>query len=614
MAGSPFDHSPNGAVAGSTIYSPEREKNEAMRMSFLRCCLTAWLVCISLLMWGLSAHAATPLSALRYAPDVTVTLGSGNVTVGPNAIAADDLGGNVSAANVGAIPVGAAIAAYHRKNNGDQLFVFDTTVVLSGITFTPQQVVRYDGTAYSLYWDGAANSIPAGVRIDGLALQADVDLLLSLDVSATLGGVAVSPTDIVRFNGTYSMFFNGVTAGVPAGLNLQDFHFFDSDQHLLMNFDSAGAIGGTSFNRQDVLEYTAGSPGTWELIYNGVAQSAGWASGDLTALWAAAVLPTTTTTLVSSLNPSTFGQSVTLTATVSGGTAPTGSVTFLDGAIVLATVAVNGTGQASYTSAALTVGAHPINAQYGGDGTHAASNAVPLQQQVNAIVTTTALVSSVNPSASGQSVSFTATVSGGTTPAGSVGFYDGAVLLNTVALDGAGQATLSTAALGVGGHNITALYLPADTTHAGSVSPALNQIVIGTGVTNVTLGSSANPSVFGTSVTFTATVAGPTTPTGTVTFFDGVNSLGTVSLVGGVATLSTSALGVASHGMTVHYNGDATFGPNTSAVLIQVVTAVVGVNGGEVQAIPTLGEWGVFILCALMSLFGVAALRRMPGK
>src|SRR5207247_7154982 len=45
-----------------------------------------------------------------------------------------------------------------------------------------------------------------------------------------------------------------------------------------------------------------------------------------------------TTTILSSLNPSGFGQSVTFTATVSGsGPAPTGTVTFKDGATALAT-------------------------------------------------------------------------------------------------------------------------------------------------------------------------------------------------------------------------------------------------------------------------------------
>ena len=54
-----------------------------------------------------------------------------------------------------------------------------------------------------------------------------------------------------------------------------------------------------------------------------------------------------------------------------------------------------------------------------------------------------------------------------------------------------------------------------------------------------------NPSIGGSPVTFTATVAaGAGTPTGTVTFSDGATALGTVTLTSGQATLTTSALGV----------------------------------------------------------------------
>src|SRR5207302_1672425 len=72
--------------------------------------------------------------------------------------------------------------------------------------------------------------------------------------------------------------------------------------------------------------------------------------------------------------------------------------------------------------------------------------------------------------------------------------------------------------------------------------------------TTTTLASSVNPSVFGQSVTFTATVSALLVgqfvpPTGTVTFFDGATPIGTGSLntAGGVttATFTTSTLAVA---------------------------------------------------------------------
>src|SRR5207253_9564357 len=83
-------------------------------------------------------------------------------------------------------------------------------------------------------------------------------------------------------------------------------------------------------------------------------------------------------------------------------------------------------------------------------------------------------------------------------------------------------------------------------------------------------------SVFGQPVTFTATVAakspGAGTPTGTVTFKDGLSTLGTGTLNGsGQAMFTTSTLAVGPHSITASYGGDATFSGSTSSPLTQTV-------------------------------------------
>src|SRR5581483_6797595 len=76
------------------------------------------------------------------------------------------------------------------------------------------------------------------------------------------------------------------------------------------------------------------------------------------------------------------------------------------------------------------------------------------------------------------------------------------------------------------------------------------------------LTSGTTPSNYGQPLTFTATVSPQFsgTPTGTVTFFDGANSLGTGTPAGaGTWTFSTSALTPGSHTITASYGGDANF-------------------------------------------------------
>lgn len=91
------------------------------------------------------------------------------------------------------------------------------------------------------------------------------------------------------------------------------------------------------------------------------------------------------------------------------------------------------------------------------------------------------------------------------------------------------------------------------------------------------LTSSLNPSVYGASVTFTATMPSGSNPvpTGTVTFNDGTTALATVSLAGGSASYTTSALVAGSHAITAAYSGDGAWSAETSLPLTQTVTQAI---------------------------------------
>jgi Big-like domain-containing protein len=92
--------------------------------------------------------------------------------------------------------------------------------------------------------------------------------------------------------------------------------------------------------------------------------------------------------LASSANPSTSGQNVTFTATVSGSAGtPTGSVDFRDGSAGIAgcaTVAL-AAGSATCTTAALAAGSHSITVLYSGDGAYRAGSSAALAQDVTAV-------------------------------------------------------------------------------------------------------------------------------------------------------------------------------------------------------------------------------------
>ena len=151
---------------------------------------------------------------------------------------------------------------------------------------------------------------------------------------------------------------------------------------------------------------------------------------------------------------------------------------------------------------------------------------------------------SANPSVLGQTIILTATVSpvspGIGTPTGTVTFMDGATTLGTATLSG-GLAALPTSMLTLGANFIEAVY-GGDSNFTTSTSTPLTQTVK-QDATSTTVTSSANPSVFGQTVVFTAVVVasspGTGTPTGTVTFKDGATALGNATLSGGTATFPT---------------------------------------------------------------------------
>ena len=284
----------------------------------------------------------------------------------------------------------------------------------------------------------------------------------------------------------------------------------------------------------------------------------------------------TTIALTSSANPSQVGQSVTFTATVTapdgGGVQPDGTLSFLDGTTTLADVPLSG-GVATYTTAALTAGAHPITAIYSGDETKSilGETSAVLTQDVQAAATLV-VTTSGSPSYYGAAVTFTATItSSAATPAsGTVTFFDAAAKIGTGTLSGGtpdiAQFTIST--LAVGTHPITATYA-GDNFNTSAASVAINQVVDQT-VTTDTLTALPNPGVQGTAETLTDTVAitqGAGTPTGTVTFTSGTTVLGTANLTAaGTATINP-VLAPGAYTIVATYAGDTDDAGSQSAPL-----------------------------------------------
>jgi hypothetical protein len=285
------------------------------------------------------------------------------------------------------------------------------------------------------------------------------------------------------------------------------------------------------------------------------------------------------TSIGSSLNPATYGQAVTLTATVtSSAGVPGGSVAFTDGASALGSATLNAGGQATLT-VNLGAGMHALSAIYGGSPQYLGSVAAGLVQSIATATTTTGLTSSPNPSQEGQQVDFVATVTGqyGGAVTGNVTFRRGMnVVLGTTPLVN-GTATLPVSSLGNGSHAVTAIY-SGDANSTGSTSPSVTQTVTArtTATTTTALSSSPNPSAPGQPVTFSigVTSSAGSIPTGLVTLKEGNTTLGTATLdAAGNASVILSSLAAQRppHNIKAQYAGDANHSNSTSNTVQQIV-------------------------------------------
>src|SRR5208282_859153 len=217
-------------------------------------------------------------------------------------------------------------------------------------------------------------------------------------------------------------------------------------------------------------------------------------------------------------------------------------------------------GIATCTTSSLPVGTDTITGTYSGDSNHSGSaGTLSGGQIVNQAVSSTTVLSSMDPSAYGQAVSFTASVTG-SSPTGTVQFN----------IDGSPFGSAATLAAGT--HTVTAVY-SGDTNNQGSTGTLSGGQNVGQAASGTVVTSNVNPSAYGQSVTFTATISGEyglikgrkqtkgraQDVSGTVAW-SANTGCGTTSVTTGnpgVATCITSTLPVGTDTITATYSGDS---------------------------------------------------------
>jgi hypothetical protein len=153
-----------------------------------------------------------------------------------------------------------------------------------GILARRGDVVSVIGTGtYAIVFDARAVGIPDGIATDAL-VSLGPDLVLSFDGTVDLGGgVVAADEDLVRWNGAaFALVFDGSAAGLDESLDLDAAD--RTENFWALSFDTGGIVNGVSFLDEDVLAYSP-ITGAWSpnRVFEGAAVDPDWAAADLEA-------------------------------------------------------------------------------------------------------------------------------------------------------------------------------------------------------------------------------------------------------------------------------------------------------------------------------------------
>ena len=208
---------------------------------------------------------------LRYSADTGANIVDANTFAARWDFVDDDLVNPRQRRAITWLPETADLRDFHLDPNNDLLLTLDIGMTLGGIYFAPADVIRtkLDGSTFAKEFDSVAAGVPGDVHCDGVARWGDSGkLLLSFDKTFTIGGLTLRPADVVVFDGGAfgPKVLDALALGLPDTANVDAVDTFRTKRYVLVSFDSSGSIGGVPFTSADVLQLDR-RDGTWSRRY-----------------------------------------------------------------------------------------------------------------------------------------------------------------------------------------------------------------------------------------------------------------------------------------------------------------------------------------------------------
>jgi len=161
-------------------------------------------------------------------------------------------------------------------------FSVSSSATLSGVSVANEDIVAFDGTTFSLYFDGSDVGL-GGFTLDAFAVISPTEILLSFTSAGTVGGISTDDSDVLKFTatalgpttaGTFAMYFDASDVGLSTSDEDVDAIELLGNGHLLVSTTGSFSVTGASGADEDLIEFTPTSlggvtAGSWSLYLDG---------------------------------------------------------------------------------------------------------------------------------------------------------------------------------------------------------------------------------------------------------------------------------------------------------------------------------------------------------
>jgi len=498
---------------------------------------------------ALSAQILSPVAAISYntplpASSIALASSTNSTTLtpsGPNPPI------NLTAAVSGTKPTGTVTFA----SNGSNLAT--VSVVNGSASFQP--IVAAAGPY-------AFTASYSGDNQNAASVSSPVNVTVAPAVSTTV--LSTSATSLAA-NQTFTLRA-AVTADSPTGTVTFSAGAITLGQATVSSFNGVASL-------QASFAYAGGY--TITAAYSGDANNAASTSNPVYVIVGPLPVPTVSVVPVAPNITSAQDDTVNITVTGPQGFAtPTGTVSLSGGGWFGSGTLSSGTASIHIPPGLLFVAANSMWSGYSGDSNYASASGTTTITVTAATPTVTAVPTSTGiTTQQGDTINITvSTLPGAPIPTGWVNVSGGGwESPSTTLQSGIASVNIPAGAMKVGTNTVTAIYTnDRNTKYTNATGTTTVTVTLVNGPTTTALSVSSDTDYVGQQITLTATVFG-SSPTGSVTFKAGSNSLGQATLANGTATLQTSFATPGNYSITATYSGDAQNAASTSGALSVVI-------------------------------------------